>query len=384
MDIDTIVEQELRTSEGLKSCDRKGNVKRVAAFCEQSIEPLNNAGFKYNQEDYIKKIVRLSDEFFSDKEDSIYLRSRCEGNVLRFLNDVVLAPMTGLVCVKKGKHEYGVKSSKKRDVNKKHVLETLGVQIDTLALVLYLLDNYQSTLPKYRDFLRKKPFVFESKVFKEEEGGNGKEYCALFSRSFWRNLYHNVDTCKFNGEHEMVAAMLDCADKHIYYMLLMPKTTYAPAEIVAILVDAKDRKGRTYLIVEGVFGTPEQERSAIEPSKLMEFYYNYLCDCLETMAIETGRTPIINKCFSGHYPSQGPTDFVNFICKKEGRELYYELKGAEGKQRFKPTNNEEAFDMDWLTKEKSPKADKLFTSYRRLNTWFEWTKQQTKQQAGQK
>jgi len=399
----------------------------ITTFIPQSYKALEavkaekGSALPYRFDDYRRKVVILAAEYLRDNDDSLYLRSRFEASdpevsrksakerkcnsLPKFLNDIILAP-NGLLweLVKKPRAAQVVLDENcgfvPREEGKpiyRHLLETLGIEVDPLLLAEYLIakaegdgketndTNYQVTIPNVH---------FSSRVFKE----TGKEYQASFSSNLWRNLYHDVETCKFNGMYEMISAMLDCADPHIHHLHIMPTTEpvkstkvdgkekyvdrpthYIAPQIVAILVDAVDTKtDQRYLVVEGVFGTPwglvEKEPTPGQ-QKMMDFYHQYIYDSIFEMTAKSNKGVFINTCFVGHYPSQGSTDFVNFVAKLRGeKKPHYVLEISSEECKYKQ-RQKQPFNLN-LRKEASPEVDRLFTSYRRLNTWFEDMKRQ--------
>ncbi|MBS3121467.1 hypothetical protein J4434_01105 [Candidatus Woesearchaeota archaeon] len=408
------------------------NFKRVVEFCKASIEPIKEIGkigkikFDYTYEEFAGNVLVLCQEFYFGS-DSKYLKqifkekSSPNENILRFLNEVVLEPTTTSTCVEITKDRYKIIKSEKFKNIGEHFLEKEGNPIDALRLICYLIKNYNKTLPKDSNSC---VFASVEKLFRNQR------YGVMFSDSIWRNLYHDVNTCKFNGDYEMRAAMLDCADEHIHYLLITPKITEgfkktqnAPAQIVAILVDAEEvdkkgnKTGNKYLVIEGVFGVPWFKPESVksiedytkddkkdekipdriieeifseEEVKLRDFLYELVYDYVLVMAAKTKRGLFVNSCFSSHYPPQGPIHFVNYFFGREYKsEKGQNEKGQEGynlvlttkedkmrvfryKQNLPP--KEKDYSDIHLIKEESPEVDRLFTVFRRLNTWHDWTR----------
>ncbi|MBI4453950.1 hypothetical protein HY636_04880 [Candidatus Woesearchaeota archaeon] len=408
------------------------NFKRVIEFCKASISPIREVGktgeikFDYTDEEFAEKVLILCNEFYLGN-DSKYLKnifkekSGQNVNILRFLNEIVLEPTTTSLCMEITQGKYEIRESEKFKNMGEHFLEKERNPIDALRLICYLIKNYDKTLPKEGD----------SRVFASvDEQFRNQRYEVMFSESIWRNLYHDVNTCKFNGDYEMRAAMLDCADEHIHYLLITPKITEgfkktqnAPAQIVAILVDAEEvnkkgeKTGKKYLVIEGVFGVPWfkpesvisiedytkddkndektsdpiiEEKFSEEEVKLRDFLYGLVYDYVLGMAAKTKRGLFVNSCFSSHYPPQGPIHFVNYVFgrryksekgqNEKGQEGYHlVLTTKEDKMRvfrYKPNlpPKEKDYSDIHLIKEKSPEVDKQFTVFRRLNTWHDWTR----------
>jgi hypothetical protein len=213
-------------------------------------------------------------------------------------------------------------------------------KINLFKVIRHLIDTYHdkySVEENQKHVKHTRPTEFEELQGVTYVKNNGSEIttnlCAEFNTNFWKNIFHDVSTCRFNfGDHN-VGSYLDSADPSIHYLCVKDSSwTNDGAEIpsplaLAILHESKDKRKNKYLVVEGVFGN--EIRNIRGTKEEPELGYKYLYDCLIKYAHETGRKLFFNVSFNTKHSSQGTFEFINYVAKRMGKDPVYTCVNRE-------------------------------------------------------
>ncbi|MBT5272569.1 hypothetical protein HOL83_04490 [Candidatus Woesearchaeota archaeon] len=212
-------------------------------------------------------------------------------------------------------------------------------QINLFKIIRSLLKNYTNKYISDERQKNTKPLGYgelENVTYVTEQGEEiPTKLNAEFNINFWKNIFHDIGTCRFNfGDHN-VGSFLDSADPSIHYLCVKAsRHTKEDAEIpsplaMAILHESKNSRFEKFLVVEGVFGNNIRNLKNAEGKLDPELGYEYLYNCLIKYAHETKRQLAFNLCFNQKHPSQGTFEFINYVAKRIGEDPYYTPVNSE-------------------------------------------------------
>ncbi|MFH1439622.1 MAG: hypothetical protein ABIG89_03585 [Candidatus Woesearchaeota archaeon] len=212
-----------------------------------------------------------------------------------------------------------------------------------------------------------------------------KVYLSLRFNTDWTdNIFHDVDTCRFNFEDSTLGSLLDTADARIHYLVLNASNRKRNDTLgIAILheVEAdlkagvgkkakrhagtnkvlgtgndKEQKPKQYILVEGFYGLEALNlnfRDQDGTSLGYELVFEYIYDSLVKLADRKGVELIFNVSFNTAHHSQGNLEWANFIVKKlhlDNKEpLYVYEKVKSGSRVYKENKKHKKLDNEWPT-----------------------------------